>query len=156
MLVWIHLTEGHIKNALGITQAITLDPNKQWLFLAAVCDLPQVRDKFEADFVAVETAVGKKENLDTVRRPECFTSFDENNFEIMAVVDCFDELNICAVSADSQPFLKLFPNFESNPHEWSNFPTLFITLVAHNPKLSAVKRLSYLIMPNTGDHLGMV
>ncbi|XP_063243611.1 uncharacterized protein LOC134542933 [Bacillus rossius redtenbacheri] len=161
-LVRIRLAEARLKRAVDLSQSVVDDVSKQGLFRATVRDLPQVRDKFEADFVVLGAT--QNSDIDLSELTARMDDFEEKYFEVMATVSALEGCSMES-STSSRPKVSnsrvalpkiTLPSFEGSIKNWPNFSNLFCTLVANNSDLSSVEKLAYLKTALSGEPLSMI
>ncbi|XP_063218586.1 uncharacterized protein LOC134528849 [Bacillus rossius redtenbacheri] len=163
-LVRIRLAEGHIKRAFDLAQMVPSDSSKINLFRATARDLHCIRERFETDFVIVETTATTEDGFDAEAHTARLADFEEKYFEVMSTLEAIEEVKVVSpgtpttqVSKSRVALPKIsLPKFDGSPQQWANFSNLFITLVANNADISSVEKLAYLKTALNGEPLGMV
>ncbi|XP_063240264.1 uncharacterized protein LOC134541050 [Bacillus rossius redtenbacheri] len=163
-LVRIRLAEGRIKRAFDLAQMVPSDSSKINLFRATARDLHCVRERFETDFVIVETTATTEDGFDAEAHTAHLADFEEKYFEVMSTLEAIEEVKVVSpgtpttqVSKSRVALPKIsLPKFDGSPQQWANFSNLFVTLVANNADISSVEKLAYLKTALNGEPLGMV
>ncbi|KAJ8870590.1 hypothetical protein PR048_029613 [Dryococelus australis] len=122
-----------LRRATELAKKVSTDATKRQLFSATCRDLLQIRSGFEDDRLAYELTSKDKTNFDAAMHSERLYRFDDLFYEITAICNSLEPRKESCQACT-----------HGNPIDWTSFFNLFSALVADNPNLINVERLSYL------------